>query len=188
MNLPSCAVISLVITIVGALVLFNPKDYHLPSNQTGYSPVQPIAFSHKIHAKDNGIPCEYCHFSARRGPAAGIPPVNVCMNCHSEVKGSTPEAKKDIGKIYESIKSKRPIEWIRVHDCPDFVRFNHSAHVSKGVPCQQCHGPVEEMVRIEQTRHLNMGWCVNCHRDVTKKPLQGMEDVKASVECSTCHY
>lgn len=184
MNLPSCAVISLVITLVGALVFYNPKQYVMIGNQTGYSPAQPISFSHKTHAGDNSIPCEYCHFSARRGPAAGIPPVNVCMNCHTEVKKDSPEVKK----IYDAVKSRRSIQWVRVHDCPDFVHFNHSAHVSKGVPCQRCHGKVEAMIRIEQTRHLNMGWCINCHRDLTRKPLKGMTKVQASVECSACHY
>ncbi|PIU66581.1 MAG: cytochrome C [Armatimonadetes bacterium CG07_land_8_20_14_0_80_59_28] len=184
MNLPSCAVISLILTLAGALVLFSPKEYARVGNQSGYAPVQPINFSHKVHAKDNSIPCEHCHSAARKSPVAGVPAANVCMNCHSEILKDSPEVRK----IYDAVKDKRPIEWVRVHDCADFVRFDHSAHVTKGVPCQSCHGKVETMSRVQQVSDLSMGWCVNCHRQMNKKPLKGMKNVKASVECSTCHY
>lgn len=183
-SLQTGAVISLVITIVGALALYEPQHYAWIGDQTGYAPVQPIEFSHKVHAKDYAIPCEFCHFSARRGPVAGIPSARLCLICHAEVKKDSPE----VQKIVAAVESGRPIDWVRVHDLPDFVRFDHRAHVSKGVACQTCHGPVETMARLEQASSLSMGWCVNCHRKYTRQPPAGFTDVRASVECSACHY
>lgn len=183
-HLQVAAVISIVVTALGVAVLYNPKHYAWIGDQTGYAPPQPVEFSHKLHAKDNSIPCEYCHFSARRGPVAGIPPAQVCMNCHSEVRKDSPE----VEKVADAIESGRPIEWVRVYDVPDFVYFDHSAHVNKGIECQTCHGPVEEMARVEQARHLNMGWCVECHRQYMAHPPEGIEDVAASSECSVCHF
>jgi len=187
-NRRTAGVISLVVTVLGVMVLYDPKHYRWIGDQTGYAPIQPIAFSHKTHAKDNGIPCEYCHFGARKSPVAGVPAASMCMNCHSQIKGSTPEAQAEIGKIITAVQSNEPIRWVRVYDLPDFVRFDHSAHLAKGVTCQTCHGPVETMARVEQVRHLSMGWCVQCHRQVTAHPPKGMKDVRASVECSTCHF
>ncbi|MCC6444347.1 MAG: cytochrome c3 family protein [Armatimonadetes bacterium] len=184
MNLQTGAIISLVLTVGGGILLYNPRQYAWIGNQTGYSPRQPIEFSHKVHAKDNAIPCEYCHAGARKSPVAGVPADAVCMNCHSQVLKASPEVRK----IADAVKRNRPVEWIRIHKVPDFVRFNHSAHVTKGVACQTCHGPVETMARVEQTRHMSMGWCVQCHRQYTKNPPKGMKNVQAQVECSTCHY
>lgn len=184
MNLQSAVVVSVVVTLLGGALLFDPTQYAWIGDQTGHAPVQPIDFSHKVHAKDNAIPCEYCHSDARRSAVAGVPPANVCMNCHSQVLKDSPEVKK----ITAAIQSDKPIEWERVYRMPDFVRFNHSAHVTKGVACQTCHGPVQDIARVEQARHLSMGWCVSCHRQYTKHPPPGMGKVDASVECSTCHY
>ncbi len=152
-----------------------------------YQPIQPIAFSHKIHAGDNKIDCQYCHSSAKHSKTSGIPSVNVCMNCHksiSEYNGPvTDEYSKEfydgeIQKIYQSIGwdseklqyiegyDQKPIEWIRIHKLPDFAYFNHSQHVNvAGVKCQKCHGPVEEMTEVYQYSPLTMGWCIDCHRD-----------------------
>lgn len=207
MNLQPAAVISLVVTVVGALALFQPRQYAWIGDQTGYAPPQPIEFSHKLHAKENSIPCEYCHSSARKGPVAGIPAADTCMNCHSEVAKDSPEVRK----VVQALKERRSIEWVRVHDLPDFTRFDHSAHVTAGVSCQTCHGPVETMARVEQTRHMSMGWCVECHRDTTGTqptlvPITAdrtspealwrgagstgvrMRELRASTECSACHY
>lgn len=184
MKLYIAAVISATLTLAGAATLLDPAYYAWIGDQTGYAPVQPIDFSHKIHAKDNGIPCEYCHFSARKGPVAGVPPASVCMNCHSQILKDSPE----VLKITRAIREGKPIEWVRVHRLPDFVRFDHSAHVVKGVACQTCHGPVQNMPRVAQSRHMSMGWCVSCHRRYTARPPKGMTDVNARVECSTCHY
>lgn len=183
-NLQTGVVVSLLVTLVGGVLLYNPQYYAWVGDQTGYAPVQPIDFSHKVHAKDNAIPCEYCHSGARKGAVAGVPPANVCLNCHTQVLPNRPEVKK----IHAAAQSGKPIEWVRIHRVPDFVRFDHSAHVSKGVECQACHGPVQEMARVEQSAHLSMGWCVGCHRQYAKQPPEGVGKVNPPTECSTCHY
>ncbi|MBI2346040.1 MAG: cytochrome c3 family protein [Deltaproteobacteria bacterium] len=139
---------------------------------TGYAPEQPIPFSHRLHAGENQIPCLYCHANADKGRHATVPSMNVCMNCHSVVANDKPTI-QTLKKYYEEGRS---IEWIRVHDLPDFVYFSHRWHVAKGVQCQTCHGKVEAMERIEQMQPLTMGWCVDCHRAK-----------EASIECGTCH-
>lgn len=151
----------------------------------GYQPVQPIHFSHKIHAGDNGIDCKYCHSSARVSKTSGIPALNVCMNCHKsiyEYNGETSaEYSKEfydgeIQKLYAAAGwsdadqkytgESQPVKWVRIHNLPDFAYFNHSQHVTvAGVECQTCHGPVEEMEVLYQHAPLTMGWCVNCHRE-----------------------
>jgi len=197
-HLRVAAAISAVVTVAGIALLYTPKQYAWIGDQTGYAPPQEIEFSHRVHAKDNSIPCEYCHFSVRKAAVAGIPPVGVCMNCHSGMlqpvsEGEQPaqegqQASPEVQKILNAIDSDLPIEWTRVHDLPDFVYFDHSAHVNKGVECQTCHGPVEEMARVEQAQHLSMGWCVACHREYTASPPEGIENVAASTECSVCHF
>ncbi|WP_120200363.1 cytochrome c3 family protein [Ichthyenterobacterium magnum] len=155
----------------------------------GYQPVQPIHFSHKIHAGDNGIDCKYCHSSARVSKTSGIPSLNVCMNCHKSVYEYTGEttAKYDkafydgeIQKLYAAAGwsdadqkytgEAQPVKWVRIHNLPDFAYFNHSQHVSvAGVECQTCHGPVEEMEEVYQYSPLTMGWCIDCHRKTEVK-------------------
>jgi len=152
----------------------------------GYQPIQPIHFSHKIHAGDNKIECKYCHSSARVSKTSGIPSLNVCMNCHksiSEVADATATADytkdfydKEIKKLYKATGwdeaeqaytgDTEPVKWVRIHNLPDFAYFNHSQHVSvAGIECQKCHGPVEEMEIMYQHAPLTMGWCINCHRE-----------------------
>ncbi|RBW59214.1 cytochrome C [Tenacibaculum sp. E3R01] len=165
----------------------------------GYQPVQPIAFSHKVHAGDNKIDCQYCHSSAKHSKHSGIPSVNVCMNCHkniSEVADGLQvehndetlvkaDLDKEIAKIYDAAGwdadkleytgKTKPVKWIRVHNLPDFAYFNHSQHVTVGgVKCQKCHGPVEEMDEVKQHSPLTMGWCIDCHKE-TKVDLKGNE-------------
>lgn len=193
-----------------------------------YEPIQPIHYSHKIHAGDNEINCKYCHSAARVSKNAGIPSLNVCMNCHkniSEVAESTatPEYSKafydaQIQKLYDAVgwdKTKQaytgktqPVKWVRIHNLPDFVYFNHSQHVSvAGVECQTCHGPVQEFEIMKQYSKLTMGWCIDCHRktdvkmegnayydkihaELSKK--YGVEKLTAAqmggLECGKCHY
>lgn len=198
----------------------------------GYMPLQPIAFSHKIHAGDNKIECQYCHSSAKHSKHSGIPSVNVCMNCHkniAEVAEGTKvewngvtygkaELDKEIAKVYEAAGwdpdaleytgEEKPIKWIRLHNLPDFVYFNHSQHrVVGGIKCQKCHGPVEEYDEMYQYSPLTMGWCIDCHRE-TKVDLKGNEYYKkiheelakkynveqvtiaqlGGLECGKCHY
>ncbi len=144
--------------------------------QQGYAPVQPIWFSHKVHAGQNGIDCEYCHVDARTSRHAGVPSLNVCMNCHNQVHEGSVSGKKEIAKIYEHLgynpatqkydKPGKPIQWIKVHNLPDHVYFSHAQHVQAGkVKCQECHGPVEEMNRVVEYKELAMGdFCLDCHR------------------------
>jgi len=160
----------------------------------GYSPAQPIAFPHKVHAGDNQIPCLYCHSAARTSRHAGIPPASVCMNCHSILEKQTVE----IEKLKEAVDLQRPIRWVKVHNLPDFVYFNHSQHVQSGVACQSCHGAVEKMDRIEQVSPLTMGWCLRCHREHAKMPVSDFERAAlslkqkqkptAGLDCASCHY
>lgn len=155
----------------------------------GYQPVQPIHFSHKIHAGDNGIDCKYCHSSARVSKTSGIPSLNVCMNCHKSVYEyngeTTAEYTKEfydgeIQKLYAAAGwsdadqkytgESQPVKWVRIHNLPDFAYFNHSQHVTvAGLECQTCHGPVEEMEIVYQHAPLTMGWCINCHRETNVK-------------------
>lgn len=150
----------------------------------GYSPIQPIAFSHKIHAGDNKINCQYCHFAADKGRHAGVPPTELCMNCHVKIRPTSPE----ILKVKEAIANNVNIEWIKVNHFPDFAYFNHAQHVRVGkVICQDCHGLVETMTRIRQEKPLNMGWCLDCHR---QKGIAPPTDHKSSAggDCARCHY
>ncbi len=194
----------------------------------GYQPVQPIHYSHKIHAGDNGIDCNFCHSSARTSQTAGIPSLNVCMSCHlniSEVaeETATEEFSKEfydgeIAKLYKAVGwdpenqqytgKTEPVKWVRIHNLPDFVYFNHSQHVTvAGIACQTCHGEVQEMDVVEQFAPLTMGWCIDCHRttdvnlatneyyakiheELSKK--YGVEKLTIAemggLECGKCHY
>lgn len=171
--------------------------------QQGYEPTQPIAFSHKIHAGDYQIDCNYCHTGVRKSKNANIPSPNICMNCHSSIKTDS----KEIQKIYAAVENNEPIEWVRIHNLPDLAYFNHSQHVEVGkLDCKQCHGAIEEMDVVSQHAPLTMGWCINCHRETdvntkgndyyTKlveahnsinKEAMKVEDM-GGLECSKCHY
>ncbi len=201
----------------------------------GYAPVQPIHYSHRIHAGVNKIECTYCHSSALESKHSGIPSLNVCMNCHKsiyEYKG-TPEGPSaedlangytnefytgEIKKLYKAVGwdeetqqytgETQPVEWVRIHNLPDYAYFNHSQHVVAGqIECQTCHGPVEEMEILYQYSPLTMGWCINCHRETEVKLADneyydkihkqlsekyGVESLTAAqmggIECGKCHY
>ena len=195
----------------------------------GYMPIQPIHYSHKIHSGDNQIDCQYCHSSARVSKHSGIPSLNVCMNCHQNIaeyngeedleKGYTKEFyTNEIKKLYKAVgwdEEKRiytgetePVKWVRIHNLPDHVYFNHSQHVNvAGIECQECHGPVEEMEIAYQYSPLTMGWCINCHRESDVKVKDndyytkiheelskkyGVEKLTVAqmggLECGKCHY
>lgn len=175
--------------------------------QKGYAPEQPIAFSHKIHAGQYEIDCKYCHTGVTKGKNATIPSVNVCMNCHNQIKSGTITGEGEIAKIVRAYEQNKPIEWVRVHNLPDLAYFNHSQHVVVGnVQCETCHGPIQEMDVVRQHSLLTMGWCIDCHR-TTKVNAQGnayydklmevhegsgkkdmtVEDI-GGLECSKCHY
>lgn len=196
----------------------------------GYEPIQPIHYSHRIHAGDNKIECKYCHSSARVSKHSGIPSLNVCMNCHKNIGQVADEVQqegitkygvdynKEIQKLYAAVgwdpaeqdyvNDPKPVKWIRIHNLPDFVYFNHSQHVSvAGVECQTCHGEIQEMEIVSQHSPLTMGWCINCHRETNVnfkdnayyekiheqlKDKYGVETFKAAemgaLECGKCHY
>ncbi|MCF8256087.1 MAG: c-type cytochrome [Flavobacteriales bacterium] len=183
----------------------------------GYAPTQPINFSHKIHAGQNGINCVYCHSSAEKGKTAGIPSLNVCMNCHSYVDQG-PTGTAEIAKIYRALdydpatktygSKPTPVKWVRVHNLPDLSYFNHSQHVVAGqIPCQTCHGAVEEQAVVGQHSPLTMGWCIDCHRTTNVQVTDNgyYEDLHkrtpewhngdpitveriGGLECAKCHY
>lgn len=195
MSIKAGFLLSVLITITGALVLLQGAVFRWPGNQQGYAPVQPISFSHKIHAGDNRIPCLYCHSAAEKSGVAGIPAASTCMNCHSQVLKDSPEIKE----IALALAHDRPIEWVRVHNLPRHVTFDHSRHVVAGIGCRQCHGPVETMTRVEQSETLSMGMCLSCHRshrevtlDEAGKPVIAREAapkrLMASTDCVVCHH
>jgi len=176
-----------------------------------YQPAQPIKFSHKIHAAGNKIDCRYCHTTADESKSAGIPHVNLCMNCHIIVREGPNSGKFEINKIIKAIENNTSVEWVRIHQLPDHVFFSHAQHANVGKrECQECHGPVEEMDVIKQVEDLSMGWCLDCH-DKTAVDFQTNgyysngfkklhEDLAAGVidsvrvtdiggrECARCHY
>ena len=177
--------------------------------QQGYAPAQPIAFSHKLHAGQYEIDCNYCHTGVRTSKNANIPSVNICLNCHSSIVKVTgaSELSTEIQKIYDAKANNTPIEWVRVHNLPDLAYFNHAQHYEVGgVECQTCHGPIEEMEVVQQHSNLTMGWCIDCHRKTelntkgnayydqlvevhkeTSKNALVVEDI-GGLECAKCHY
>jgi hypothetical protein len=167
---------------------------------------QPVQFSHLHHVKDDGIDCRYCHTSVEGSAFAGIPPTKTCMNCHSQLFNTAPI----LEPIRASFRDDTPLHWVRVHDLPDFVYFNHSIHVKKGVGCETCHGRVDEMPLMRQQNSLQMEWCIQCHRapenyvrprseittmgyrpsvpqSVIGPQLVKEYDIHPSTTCSTCH-
>lgn len=233
---PAITIVLLVCVGFGLLALApNLASVHLPGNQIGYEPTQPVAFSHRLHAGEMQISCVYCHSGAERSRHAGVPAANVCMNCHrfvsttiGAVRAEDELARKEnraprhivspeIQKLYDALalgpdlkadanRTPAPIRWVKVHNLPDFVYFDHRSHVNAGVTCQTCHGPVETMERVRQVQDLSMGWCVNCHRGVDRAGIDGKGNftslpapaapgpklvthrVYASIDCQTCHY
>ncbi len=129
------------------------------------SPVaQPIQFDHRHHVRDDGIDCQYCHYDSERSPSAGMPDTATCMGCHAQIWKDSPQ----LEPVRQSFYRKEPIVWRRVHDLPDFVYFNHSIHVKRGVGCETCHGRVDNMAVVAQAESLQMGWCLDCHRNPAK--------------------
>jgi mono/diheme cytochrome c family protein len=200
----SPAFVGIVVFVFGVFVLKTVIDgLYQVGIQQGYAPKQPIAFSHKLHAGQFQIDCNYCHTGVRKSKSANIPSANICMNCHGQILTESPE----IQKIYAAIENNRPIEWVRVHNLPDLAYFNHEQHVKVGdQECQTCHGQIEEMEVVEQYAPLTMGWCINCHKETkvntkgnayydnlvelhaqhSKEPLK-VENI-GGLECAKCHY
>jgi len=219
--------ISVILVFVGMKscwdACYNIGVYYDWRTQKGYKPEQPIKFSHKLHAGEHEIACQYCHNSVEKSRHAGIPSVNVCMNCHKAIQKGPKYGEAEIAKIYEAagfdpktnsydLNKQKPIEWIKVHNLPDHVYFNHSQHVVVGkIECQTCHGDLKAMTVAEQKSPLTMKWCIECHRQTEvagikdnpyyermhqylKEKYKGKKDVKFTVEkiggleCGKCHY
>lgn len=196
------AVIALIIGGIGFFWYFGSPKY----TDVGYQPDQPVPYSHKLHAGDLGLDCRYCHIGVEVTASAVIPPTQTCMNCHTLVKTDSDKLKL----VQESWANDKPIEWIRVHDLPDYAYFNHSAHINAGVGCASCHGNVAEMEKVIQVKPLSMGWCLDCHRNPTEHIRPGDQitnmdwtppedhlilarqtieekNINPPVDCSGCH-
>ena len=173
----------------------------------GYQPDQPVPYSHALHAGEMGMDCRYCHNTVDRSAKAGIPPAATCMNCHKTLHTDS----NRLAPIRDAFENDAPLGWIRVHDLPDYVYFNHSAHVTRGVGCESCHGRIDLMPKVYQAEALTMRWCLDCHRaperhlrpvdEVTTmgyepaggnqlsegKRLRKENDINPPTDCSTCH-
>jgi hypothetical protein len=157
--LPGIVVVGSTAPLYFAIVVaygFSPQ-----STDVGYMPEQPIPFSHKLHAGELGLDCRYCHNTVEKTQHAAIPPTQTCMNCHAQIH---PESGK-LQPLFESYETGMPIPWVRVHDLPQYAYFDHSAHVTRGVSCVECHGRIDTMETVYQHEKLSMGWCLECHRN-----------------------
>lgn len=196
-----------VVTAIALFVVFFFWYYGSPKyTDVGYRPKQPVDYSHKLHAGDLGMDCRYCHTAVEVSAKASVPPTQTCMNCHDVVGKDS----KKLLPVRESWASGKPIEWVRVHDLPDYVFFDHSVHVRAGVGCESCHGNVANMEIVEQKETLSMGWCLDCHRapekflrpadEITKMNWKMPSDqlefaaklieekkIAPPIECSGCH-
>jgi hypothetical protein len=165
------------IFFLGALLWIIAGINRSSYNTQAFVPIeQPVQFSHKHHVGDEGIDCRYCHTSVEDAAFAGIPPTKTCMNCHSQIFANSPY----LEPVRESWRTGKPIKWTRVHDLPDFVYFNHSIHVNKGVGCSTCHGRVDQMPLVYQTASLHMEWCLECHREPERfiRPKDQVYDIE----------
>jgi len=174
----------------------------------GYAPQQPVPYSHALHAGELGIDCRYCHNTVEDAATAAIPPTATCMNCHQRIRTQSPK----LQLIRDSFTEGTAVEWVKVHDLPDYVYFNHSAHVTRGIGCVSCHGRIDEMKVVFQHQELSMGWCLECHRapethlrppseatNMAWVPPRGQSrlafgtefrkehDINPPTDCSTCH-
>jgi hypothetical protein len=180
---------------------FSPK-----TTDVGYQPHQPVPYSHALHAGELGLDCRYCHNTVEKTSHAAIPPTATCMNCHKMLHTTS----QKLIPVRESAATDKAVEWLKVHDLPDYVFFNHSAHVTRGVGCVSCHGRVDEMEEVYQKEPLSMGWCLDCHRNpephlrppamatqMDWKPdgdpvafgakFRAENNINPPTDCSTCH-
>jgi hypothetical protein len=184
---------------------FSPR-----TTDVGYQPPQPVPYSHALHAGDLGMDCRYCHNTVERAAFAALPATQTCMNCHTNILPDSPA----LLPVRQSWATGKPVQWVKVHDLPDYVYFNHSSHLAKGVGCVSCHGRIDQMDQVYQAQPLSMGWCLNCHRapenflrpkdqitnmnwtppdgDQRKLGLElkaqyGIRDRQYMESCSTCH-
>ena len=194
--------------LIGGVVTAGLNYYFTPKyTRVGFQPTQPVPFSHSIHVKQLGLDCRYCHDGVEKSWYSNVPAADTCMNCHSAVRADDPK----LEPIRASYKDEnKPVEWVQIHKLPDYVYFNHSVHVNRGVSCVECHGRVDEMDEVRHEKHFSMTFCLDCHRDPNKRlrPLDKITDlayerskdpankdrdfvkewhVKTSENCSACH-
>jgi hypothetical protein len=181
--------VRLPVIVFTALLAFAVTYYasYAERNGIGYSPEQPIKYSHKLHAGDMQIDCKYCHIGVEKSRVASIPSADICMNCHTVARADRPE----IVKLVKYYNEGKPIEWKRIHRVPDFAYFNHSVHVNKNIDCVNCHGDVKQMEQVAQVNSFTMGACLTCHRNPEKK-ISNYEEIKGNLKkgpenCSACH-
>ena len=146
----------------------------------GYMPEQPVPYSHALHVGELGLDCRYCHTTVESAGFAAVPPTETCMNCHGKIAPTSMKLKP----VRDSFSTGMPVPWIKVHDLPDFVYFNHSAHVTRGVSCVECHGRIDQMEEVQQVAALSMGWCLECHRNPESRlrPVDKVTDLDWGLE------
>ena len=194
MTLRTVLLAAIVGTGLAGLVVGFTVELRLPGDNSGYQPAQPIAYSHRLHAGENKIDCQFCHTAAEKSRHAGIPPVSTCMKCHEKIVNrpnsnpKSPELSTEIAKLTKAFKEGQPIQWQRVHRLPAFAFFDHSRHVNGGITCQTCHGEIQTMDAVTQARSFTMGDCLNCHRDQNQKRLAAGKPPAAPTNCSACHH
>ena len=189
--------------LTATLALAGVTYYLTPKyTRVGYQPIQPVPFSHAVHAGQLGVDCRYCHNGVDKSWFSNIPAASTCMNCHSQILKEDPR----LQLVRDSFQSGQPIPWVQVHKAPDYVYFNHSVHVNRGVSCVHCHGPVNQMDEVYHAKPLSMGFCLDCHRkpedyirpvdlvtqldwkgQVNGKQLVHDWNVKPGESCSVCH-
>lgn len=204
-NLPKRLLIGIIIllngVVFGVWYFFSPEFTHV-----GYAPEQPVPFSHKLHVGEIGLDCQYCHTQVFNTEFANIPATQTCMTCHGQIASDSDA----LAPVRDSWESGDPVEWIRVHNLPDYAVFNHSAHVNMGVGCESCHGRVDRMDVVFQAEPLSMSWCLDCHREPEKhirpveevttmgyraenqlevgRELVARHNISAPLYCQACHY
>ena len=200
--------------LIGGVVTAGLNYYFTPKyTRVGFQPTQPVPFSHSIHVQQLGLDCRYCHDGVEKSWYSNVPAADTCMNCHSAVRANDPK----LEPVRVSYKDQnKPVEWVQIHKLPDYVYFNHSVHVNRGVSCVECHGRVDEMDEVRHEKHFSMTFCLDCHRELSPengdpkkrlRPLDKITDlaydrskdennktnfvkewhVKTSENCSACH-
>jgi len=162
--------------VLGGIASAGATYYITPSyTRVGYAPVQPVPFSHAIHAGQLAIDCRYCHVGVDKGPASTVPTAQTCMNCHNQIKVDSPL----LAVVRESYETGNPVPWVKIHQVPDYVYFNHSVHINRGVSCVECHGRIDEMDTVAHNKSLSMGFCLDCHRnpEAVIRPLDKVTDL-----------
>ena len=163
--------IVLFLFVLGGVAAAGITYYATPAYlRVGYQPVQPVPFDHSLHAGQLGMDCRYCHASVEKSATSSIPAAQTCMNCHSQIKTTSPL----LEVVRESYKTGDPVPWVKIHQAPDYVYFNHSVHVNRGVSCVECHGKVNEMTTVYHSKAHSMSFCLDCHRN----PAQRIRDPK----------